>query len=161
MDDVIVVSQEGRTPLHVVVVGHLDIGRECDGLLVVDQRVSRLHLRLELVDGQMVVADLGSSNGTFLDGLRIRAPVVLEPYSTITLGTTSIRLQEAATAEHADREPPAAVDLDGLRGQVTNLSDGIPAPLTASQSVDQPELALHRQPLAWAEPPGTARPDRR
>ena len=68
---VVVVSQQGRVPLYVVVVGSLDIGRECDGLLLADHRVSRLHLRLELVDSAMVVADLGSSNGTFLDGMRI------------------------------------------------------------------------------------------
>jgi len=139
----IAVSQDGRTPLHVVVVDRLDVGRECDGLLVADQRVSRLHLRLELVDGRMVVADLGSSNGTFVDGLRVRAPVALEPLSTITLGSTSIRLLgvaplpgRAPAGEGAS--PPATpgqdpdVDRSGLRQQTTNLNGGWRAGATAS-----------------------------
>lgn len=149
----IAVSQDGRTPLHVVVVDRLDVGRECDGLLLADQRVSRLHLRLELVDGRMVVADLGSSNGTFVDGLRVRAPVVLEPLSTITLGATSIRLLGVAPLpgrDPAGRDPAAggpagdgpagggATDqdreIDGLRlrQQTTNLSGVWQAGVTAS-----------------------------
>lgn len=106
---VIVVSQEGRWPLHVLVLGRLDIGRECDGLLLADQRVSRLHLRLEMVDDAMVVADQGSSNGTFLDGMRIRSPVVLTPYSTVTLGSTSIRLHSLIR----DRHHPSSLGASG------------------------------------------------
>lgn len=138
----IAVSQDGRTPLHVVVVDRLDVGRECDGLLLADQRVSRLHLRLELVDGRMVVADLGSSNGTFVDGLRVRAPVVLEPLSTITLGATSIRLLGVAplpgrspggdgAAAPAPGPDPEAERLR-VRQQATNLSGLWSAGVTAS-----------------------------
>lgn len=140
----IAVSQDGRTPLHVVVVDRLDVGRECDGLLLADQRVSRLHLRLELVEGHMVVADLGSSNGTFVDGLRVRAPVVLERLSTITLGSTSIRLLGVAPLpgrEPAGKGPtvPApghepVADPLGLRQQTTDLSGVWRAGVTASPS---------------------------
>ncbi|MEZ5409356.1 MAG: FHA domain-containing protein [Acidimicrobiales bacterium] len=136
----IAVSQDGRTPLHVVVVDRLDVGRECDGLLLADQRVSRLHLRLELVDGRMVVADLGSSNGTFVDGLRVRAPVVLEPLSTITLGSTAIRLLGVAPLPGRDpgaASPPAPGREPGGEGlrprqQTTNLSGVWRADATAS-----------------------------
>jgi len=74
MDNVIVVQQEGRSPLHVIVEDVLDIGRECDGLLVVDERVSRRHLQIRNEFGRLMVTDLGSSNGTFLDGKRIVRP---------------------------------------------------------------------------------------
>ncbi len=138
----IAVSQDGRIPLHVVVVNRLDVGRECDGLLLADQQVSRLHLRLELVEGRMVVADLGSSNGTFVDGLRVRAPVVLEPLSTITLGTTSIRLLGVAPLPGRDPAgPPSSAGADDQvtgagqppgRQPTTNLSGVWPAGATAS-----------------------------
>ncbi len=113
----VVVSQPGRAPLHVLVVGQLEVGRECDGLLVTDHQVSRRHLRLELADGALVVADLGSSNGTYVDGIRLRAPMVLEASSTVTLGSTSIRLHvpaggAAATTRlrrRADAEPDGRV----------------------------------------------------
>lgn len=91
----VIVAQEGRRPLHVAVDGRLDIGRECDGLLIADERVSRLHLRLEMVDGRIVVSDLGSSNGTFIDGARLTGPTALEPTSTVTLGATAITLAQA------------------------------------------------------------------
>ena len=90
--NLIVVAQEGRSPLHIQVTDRLDIGRECDGLLVTDERVSRRHLRFEVVGEQLMVTDLGSSNGTYLDGIRLRGPAALEPDSTLTLGSVSIRL---------------------------------------------------------------------
>jgi pSer/pThr/pTyr-binding forkhead associated (FHA) protein len=107
---VIVVTQQDRVPLQVLVEGRLDVGRECDGLLLADERVSRHHLRLEMVDGHMVVADLGSSNGTFVDGVRVRAPVVLGPHSTITLGSTSIRLQITGRLDDGAESGPVTLD---------------------------------------------------
>jgi pSer/pThr/pTyr-binding forkhead associated (FHA) protein len=48
------------------------IGRapECD-VFISDQRISRRHALLQLVDDQHLLRDLGSSNGTFLNGLRV------------------------------------------------------------------------------------------
>ena len=86
------VAQHGRHPLRVMVEDRLDVGRECDGLLLADERVSRLHLRLEVVDDRLVVTDLGSSNGTFVDGRRVVAPVPVGARSVIRLGSTSIQL---------------------------------------------------------------------
>ncbi|MCP5034853.1 MAG: FHA domain-containing protein [Actinomycetia bacterium] len=88
--NLIVISQVGRSTLHVQVSDRLDIGRECDGLLVTDERVSRQHLRLEVFGEQLMVTDLGSSNGTYLDGVRLRGPAPFEPNSTLTLGSISI-----------------------------------------------------------------------
>lgn len=92
MDNVIVVQQDGRKPLFVLVDDVLDVGRECDGLLLVDERVSRRHLEIRNEHGRLIVTDLGSSNGTFLDGQRIGAPVALLPSSRIELGSTVITL---------------------------------------------------------------------
>ena len=97
--NLLVVAQEGRSALHILVTDRLDIGRECDGLLVADERVSRRHLRFEVVDGRLVVRDLGSSNGTFLDGVRVDGPVPFEATSTVTLGSTSIRYLSAAGSD--------------------------------------------------------------
>jgi len=67
-----------------------DAGRSCvvDGdvvtvgklpscsLVLTDPTVSRLHLRIARTDGGWVLADLGSTNGTFLSGVRVReAPI--------------------------------------------------------------------------------------
>ena len=45
----------------------------------VDKGVSRTHCQLEYEDGQVIVTDLGSTNGTFVDGKR------LEPHKSYTM----------------------------------------------------------------------------
>jgi class 3 adenylate cyclase len=96
MKPVIVVTQPGRQALHLVIDGALVVGRECEGLLLADAQTSRRHLELRQHDGQVTCTDLGSTNGTFLDGQRINAAVELQQGSVLTLGDTSIRLGTAA-----------------------------------------------------------------
>jgi class 3 adenylate cyclase len=95
MDPEVVVVQPGRQALYLVVREPLVLGRECDGLVLADAQVSRRHLELRAKDGTVVATDLGSTNGTFLDGERVTAPVTLQPRHTLTLGTTSVRLVDA------------------------------------------------------------------
>lgn len=96
----ICVNQPGRVPLYLLVEDRVEIGRECDGLVLSDERVSRRHLEISFDGSRLVATDLGSSNGTFLDGERIASPVVLLKPSTLVLGDTTITLhnppQEAA-----------------------------------------------------------------
>ena len=52
--------------------GKLTIGRAADNGLVLPQAdVSGHHAALDLVDGRLVLRDLGSSNGTFVDDVPI------------------------------------------------------------------------------------------
>lgn len=70
------------------------IGREAgrDIVLALDGSVSRRHARIEEEDGVHVLTDEGSSNGTFVNGVRItRQP--LAPGDVIQMGTGSYRYQ--------------------------------------------------------------------
>jgi class 3 adenylate cyclase len=96
MKPVIVVSQPGRQTLHIVLEDALVVGRECEGLLLADAQTSRRHLELRARDGQVTCTDLGSTNGTFIDGDRITRAMVLAQGSSLTLGDTSIRLAAPA-----------------------------------------------------------------
>jgi class 3 adenylate cyclase len=98
MNNVILVQQDGRRPLRILVDESLEMGRECDGLLLVDERVSRRHLEIRNEQGRLVVTDLGSSNGTFLDGDRIESPVALLASSQIQLGSTIVTLEPVRNA---------------------------------------------------------------
>ena len=69
---VIVVKQEGKRPLYVEVREPIEIGRECDGLLIGDAQASRRHASVSPRGDAVLVEDLGSTNGTLLDGTRIR-----------------------------------------------------------------------------------------
>jgi len=93
MDGMVVeIRQPDRRPLQVLVRDHLEVGRECDGLLLGDGEVSRRHARLEVVDGRLQVVDLGSSNGTLVNGNRINGAVVLGPGDVVLLGATELAL---------------------------------------------------------------------
>jgi hypothetical protein len=66
------------------------IGRSTDADVVVDDAgVSRRHAEVHLIDGRARVIDLGSTNGTYVDGERVHAGNLTEG-STITVGRTRI-----------------------------------------------------------------------
>jgi two-component system cell cycle response regulator len=73
-----------------------------------DGTLSRHHARIRSVDGRFVIEDLGSTNGTYVDGQRVQAPVPLQDGARITLGgRTVLRFalhdaveQEAARSTH-------------------------------------------------------------
>jgi ABC-2 type transport system ATP-binding protein len=71
------------------------IGREAtgDGRLGGDEEVSRRHARItRQVDGTVTVEDLGSTNGTYLNGWRFPTPQRLSPGDRIALGGTVLEL---------------------------------------------------------------------
>ena len=64
-----------------------DFGREADVLLHGDG-ISRKHIRIEAHSGRYMVQDLGSANGTSLNGRRLNpyAPTQVSPNDTLSLG---------------------------------------------------------------------------
>jgi DNA-binding winged helix-turn-helix (wHTH) protein len=52
--------------------------------------VSRRHAEIVIRDGQAVVRDLASKNGTFVQGERIGAPAVLADHSELRFGTMTV-----------------------------------------------------------------------
>lgn len=55
-------------------------------IIFADKRISRRHCQVEVRDGVMLVTDLQSTNGTYVDGQRIDAPTVLPPGSELKIG---------------------------------------------------------------------------
>lgn len=49
--------------------------------------LSRLHARFELKNGEIYITDLDSTNGTYVDGVRIENPTVLKKGKTVQLGS--------------------------------------------------------------------------
>ena len=66
-------------------------------LVLTDPLVSRQHLELRGHDHGYLVSDLGSTNGTFFRGARIRE-VVLGVGSQLNLGSTTLRLEQGAVS---------------------------------------------------------------
>ena len=72
----------------------LVVGRDEADLTIDDPEISRRHAVIRPVEGGVQVEDLGSSNGTLVDGRRIDAPTVLQPDDSLYLGTTTLKLVE-------------------------------------------------------------------
>ncbi|WP_420451861.1 FHA domain-containing protein [Ilumatobacter sp.] len=68
-------------------------GAECTISIQDDAFVSTLHLRVYDYDGQPMVEDLGSTNGTFHNGGKLRGTKLLQPGDRIQVGTTVIEAQ--------------------------------------------------------------------
>jgi hypothetical protein len=82
------VANDGRTyPLSI---GSTVIGRgDQANLRLPDVGISRRHARLDFDGAQVVFTDLGSTNGTMVNGQRVSA-VALNPGDMIQLGTTTL-----------------------------------------------------------------------
>jgi len=72
----------------------LTIGRSSEsGLVIRDDYTSTHHARLMLWDSNWVIQDLDSTNGTFLDGVRVALPTAVTPGTPVTIGTTTFELR--------------------------------------------------------------------
>ena len=72
----------------------LTIGRSSEsGLVIRDDYTSTHHARLMRWDDDWVVQDLDSTNGTFLDGVRVTLPTPIPLNTPIRIGTTSFELR--------------------------------------------------------------------
>ena len=92
----------GRFPL---AEGEHILGRDPDLALCFDSsKVSRHHARLQVEGGRVTLEDLGSKNGTSVNGHRLEAPVVLSDGDEIALGSLRLRLQCSGGAPSTETE---------------------------------------------------------
>jgi DNA-binding NtrC family response regulator len=85
----------------------------CD-LLLADPHVSRQHLRIDAEAQEYVLRDLGSTNGTRVEGVRVRE-AVLDDGARIECGETALRFR--FTDEPMRIELAAGEDFEGLIGR--------------------------------------------
>jgi len=72
---------------------HVTIGSaDNNGVPIADRSVSRYHARLEVRDDGVLLRDLGSTNGTFVDGLRIES-AYLPDSARIRIGDTELEFE--------------------------------------------------------------------
>ena len=91
-EPIVVVREPGRSPLRLVLDQPLEVGRDCTGLLLTDAQISRRHLQLRVENGHVIATDLGSTNGTLIDGQPLTGPTQLGPGAVCTLGSTTVEL---------------------------------------------------------------------
>ncbi len=78
-----------------------------EGRLGGDPEISRRHARVSRgADGQLVIEDLGSVNGTFVNDERIDAPRLLQAGDLIRVGRTVLQVTAGVAAAPAESQPP-------------------------------------------------------
>jgi predicted component of type VI protein secretion system len=78
----------------------LTIGRDSTNEIVInDAEVSRRHSRLTFQGGKYVLEDLGSTNGTFVNGQRLAGPRVLKAGEVVSFGEQIVLVFEAVNID--------------------------------------------------------------
>ncbi|HBQ11280.1 MAG: GGDEF domain-containing protein [Sandaracinaceae bacterium] len=123
-------AQVKRRPTLVVVLGE-DVGRRArvrESALVVgrshavdltltDPRVSSRHCRIEDRGDGWALVELGSTNGTSVNGARVETEVALHPNDKVEVGDTVIRFElQDATDQAYDELVERLIDIDDLTG---------------------------------------------
>jgi pSer/pThr/pTyr-binding forkhead associated (FHA) protein len=126
----------------------LIIGRREADLTIPDEELSRRHAAVRPAATGVIVEDLGSLNGTFVNGERISAPITLTSDATIRVGTSEMSLQLAIVVAAPELEEHAA-DTGRTRLAKTLPPDGQPQ---APAPIPQPQVTRMR-PVPGTEPP--------
>ncbi|MDP7274927.1 MAG: FHA domain-containing protein, partial [Planctomycetaceae bacterium] len=93
---VLVLLQAGRAIPHDLGGEETLIGRHPDcGIQLDSNAVSRRHARVFVEGGQFAIEDLGSGNGTFVNGQRIESAVPLKSQDRVKLGPVLFRFEES------------------------------------------------------------------
>lgn len=90
---------------HVVSPLGLKIGRTAPAdIILADSEVSRSHCLVALKDDELYVSDLNSTNGTFIDGIRVTGLVPLPVGSVLQVGSRALKHEWRTRAEidHSD-----------------------------------------------------------
>jgi quercetin dioxygenase-like cupin family protein len=140
--------------------GDVVVGREGADLTISDPELSRRHVAFRPREGAVVVEDLGSTNGTVVNGQRIDEPTTLVRDATVTIGQSELAVTldagvtvmraspttlratppaARATPPAEDGRPPADAPVGPPGGPPTGAPEGRPsAPGAAGGRPDGP-----------------------
>ena len=154
------IDEPGDHPRVVDVVDPVEVGRQADGIRLFDPTVSRRHVRLEATADGLVVADLGSSYGSFVHGYRLAGPVLLQPGDVVQLGNARLTVLGPLPSGAAPSPPPAGAEPEPAGALDQTVATGLtPPPPTSAPGLTPPPPtsavdAVPAPPAAspWEEP---------
>jgi hypothetical protein len=134
------------------------LGRDVGNDVVLgDSEISRQHSRMTRTPGGYVLEDLGSTNGTFVNGERLAAPRVLNPGDIVGLGENVSLLFDSTAPEAAatmmgpaarGAAAPAARQAAPQRGAYPP-PPAAPMPAMAQPAPQAPQAPAKRSSRVW------------
>jgi predicted component of type VI protein secretion system len=124
----------------VEVAAELVLGREHADVTFDDEEVSRRHAVVRAVPGGLEVEDLGSLNGTWVNGARIDRATRLAPGDELRVGRITLAVEHAPAAAPATRATPA--------GEAAPAAEAVPAaePAPVAPAPPLPRLGVFAPP---------------
>jgi predicted component of type VI protein secretion system len=137
--------------------GVTTLGRHDDCLIrIKSSQVSRRHCEILEVGGKLAVRDLGSSNGTFVNGKRVLGQQPLKAGDELTVGAVTLRVMTLGAQAAAPQGAPASKPGD------TAVVDAVPVDAVEEEEFEvdfdegEEQTALDVIPLADQEPTAPA-----
>ncbi|MFQ3567900.1 MAG: FHA domain-containing protein [Aggregatilineales bacterium] len=130
----------------------ITLGRDITNDIVInDPEVSRHHMRMTRAVGGFTIEDLGSTNGTFINGQRLTGARPLRPGDMIGLGETVTLAYETAAIAPSEFPGAPAGTMPGAAPSFAPPPSGAPA---AGQGYAPPGQAEPYRPSVRPEAPG-------
>jgi len=151
----------GGSETELTLEGPVEIGRMGTDVEIADEELSRRHLRLTPGDdGTVVLEDLESSNGTWVDGARISGARTLEATTVVLAGQSRITVEIAVAEAAADGRTVFQTTPPELPDDGTKVSQTIPEAATKLHAepapepqIESPTVVSTPDPVAAAAPP--------
>lgn len=153
---------EGHTSTVVLNQDRVTLGRSSANLLSYPEDIglSRQHFALTFQDGQWTVEDLGSKNGTMLNGQKLEGPMPFRPGDRISAGHLTIEFADAPpsqtrrqTVEFVDNDEQfssTATTVVASLGGVLGPQAGVETGSAAAPAEMQQTTVMTRNPQMWA-----------
>ena len=139
----------------------MTIGRDpANDIAISELEVSRKHAVLIAQTGGYLLKDLGSTNGTFINGQRLMGPHFLRPGETILLGEKVSLVYETATLDTAQTQAvvPEAVPVEASLPAAAAAEGFAKAPVSADQ--EPPVIIQAAAPVISSAPETSAAPEK-
>jgi pSer/pThr/pTyr-binding forkhead associated (FHA) protein len=125
----------------------ITIGRDpTNSITINDAEISRRHARLTFQGGKYILEDLGSTNGTFVNGQRLAGPRVLKSGEIVSFGeqivlvfeTTSFDAGATVVSPRAAAVPPISRPIQPPPPPPVDYAGSVPAspPVTTTEVVE-------------------------
>ena len=134
------------------------LGRELNNdLPVPDPEISRRHARFITRADGVYIEDLGSTNGTFLNGVRVKAPTLLHSGDLITLAENTVFVFEQRSTEpiyaQAPYIAPVVEEPQVFQAYVPQQPavqfQPVQAPIPSSAPAPAPEAVIEPTKMGW------------
>lgn len=133
-----------------ILIDQVRIGRSKDNEIVLtgDLTVSRRQARIFRLNGEYFLEDLGSTNGTLLNGQQVKGRIKLRHDDVINIGRTTFLFSRAINMAPDDEVPTEVVGSRGIveivRGFFRTVSAAVDSFMPADSSAFQRNRALER-----------------